>query len=259
MSAEPRRPLVSGNWKMHLNHFEAIQTIQKLAYLLSKDDFAAVDVSLHPPFTDLRSVQTLIEADELRFALGAQHCHQDDAGAFTGEVSAAFLAKLSVRYVIVGHSERREVFGETDELVVKKIDAVLRHKMTPIVCVGETLAEREAGRTDAVVAGQIRGSLAGLDADAIGRLVVAYEPVWAIGTGKVATPQQAQEVHAQIRGLLAALASPAVADRVRIQYGGSVKPNNARELMSQPDVDGALVGGASLEVRSFSDIIKNSI
>ena len=256
MSAESRRPLVSGNWKMHLNHFEAIQTVQKLAYLLARDDFAAVDVSLHPPFTDLRSVQTLIQADELRFALGAQHCHQDDAGAFTGEVSAAFLAKLSVRYVLVGHSERRELFGETDEVVAAKVDAVLRHKMTPIVCVGETLAEREAGATTDTVLGQVRAALAGRKESVVAGMVLAYEPIWAIGTGKTATADDAQQVVAAMRAEVAAAVGRGAAEAIRIQYGGSVKASNIVDLMAQPDVDGVLVGGASLDPAEFARIVQ---
>jgi triosephosphate isomerase len=175
-----RRPLISGNWKMNLNHFEAIQTVQKLAYMVSKDDFERVDVSIHPPFTDIRSVQTVIDTDKMGFLLGAQHCHWDDKGAYTGEVSPAFLAKLGVRYVICGHSERRELFGETDEMVAKKVAAIQQHGMTPIMCVGETLAEREAGETETKVLGQVRAALAGRSAEQVGALVIAYEPIWAI-------------------------------------------------------------------------------
>ena len=196
-----RRPLISANWKMNHNHFEAIQTVQKLAYLVGKDDLEHVDVSIHPPFTDIRSVQTVIDADKLLFAVGAQHCHWEDKGAFTGEVSPLFLAKLNVQYVIVGHSERRQLFGETDDDVAKKVAAVQRHSMTPIVCVGETLDEREAGETETKVLGQIRAALAGLQADKIAALVVAYEPIWAIGTGRTATSDDAQQVCAAIRAL----------------------------------------------------------
>ena len=175
-----RKPLISGNWKMNNNHFEAIQSVQKLAYLVGKDDFEQVDVSIHPPFTDIRSVQTVIDADKLEFSLGAQHCHWEDKGAFTGEVSPVFLSKLGVEYVICGHSERRELFGETDEMVNSKVAAILKHGMTPIMCVGETLAEREAGETETKVLGQVRAGLAGRSADQIGSLVIAYEPIWAI-------------------------------------------------------------------------------
>jgi triosephosphate isomerase len=254
--AETRRPLISGNWKMHLNHFEALQTVQKLDSLLPKEATEDVDVSIHPPFTDLRTVQTVIEADKLPFLLGAQHCHWEDQGAFTGEVSPAFLAKLNVRYVICGHSERRELFGETDEMVAKKITAILKHGMTPIICVGETLEEREAGDTESKVLGQVAAALEGRQADVIAGLVIAYEPIWAIGTGRTATPEDAQAVCAAIRGKVAELAGDGAAAAIRIQYGGSVKASNIAELMAQPDIDGALVGGASLDPDEFARIIQ---
>jgi triosephosphate isomerase len=253
---EGRRPLISGNWKMNHNHFEAIQTVQKLAYLVPKEVFDCVDVSVHPPFTDLRSIQTLIEADELRFALGAQHCHWEDRGAFTGEVSPAFLAKLNVQYVIAGHSERRELFGETDEMVRSKVAAIQRLGMTPIMCVGETLAEREAGRTEAKVLGQVLAGLDGRSAEQVGALVVAYEPIWAIGTGRTATAADAQAVCQAIRACIAERWTPAAAEAVRIQYGGSVKTGNIAELMSEADIDGALVGGASLDPDEFARIVQ---
>lgn len=256
MPTETRRPLISGNWKMNQNHYEAIQLVQKLTYLVGKDDFEAVDVSLHPPFTDIRSVQTLIEADDLRFALGAQNCHSEDKGAFTGEVSPVFLQKLNVSYVIVGHSERRELFGETDAMVRDKVAAVLRSKMTPIVCVGETLEEREAGTTMDKVTKQVRASLEGCSPAQAGSLVVAYEPIWAIGTGRTATAADAQEVCAAIRSTVASLANAEAAGSVRIQYGGSVKAGTIKELMAQPDVDGALVGGASLDPEEFARIVQ---
>ena len=254
--ADPRRPLISGNWKMNLNHFEAIQTVQKLAYLVTKDDVAKVDVSIHPPFTDLRSVQTVIDADKLPFALGAQHCHFDDKGAFTGEISPVFLAKLGVQYVICGHSERRELFGETDEMVAAKAAAIVKHGMTPIICVGETLAEREAGDTETKVLGQVRAALAGRSAEQVGALVIAYEPIWAIGTGRNATADDAQQVCAAIRGVVAELFGAGAAQQVRIQYGGSVKAGTIAELMAGPDVDGALVGGASLDPDEFARIVR---
>jgi triosephosphate isomerase len=254
--ADLRRPLISGNWKMHLNHFEAIQTIQKLSYLVPRELTDAVDVSVHPPFTDLRSVQTVIAADDLPFALGAQHCHWEDTGAFTGEVSPAFLAKLDVSLVIVGHSERRELFGETDEMVARKAKAVLRHGMTPIICVGETLDDREAGGTEAKVLGQVRAALAGVAPEQVGGLVIAYEPIWAIGTGRTALPADAQEVCAAIRRCVGEVAGAPAAATVRVQYGGSVKPDNAAELLGQPDVDGALVGGASLDPEQFTAIVR---
>jgi len=251
-----RRPIISGNWKMHQNHFEAIQFVQKLSYLLGKDDYAAVDVTIHPPFTDLRSIQTLIDADDIPIALGAQHCHWEEKGAYTGEVSPAFLAKLSVQYVIAGHSERRELFGETDEMVARKGAAIQQHGMTPIVCVGETLDEREAGETETKVLGQIRAALGERSAEQIASLVVAYEPIWAIGTGKTATSQDAQAVCGAIRGCIAELAGRDAGDAVRIQYGGSVKAANIVELMAQPDIDGALVGGASLDPDEFARIVQ---
>jgi triosephosphate isomerase (TIM) len=250
-----RKPLISGNWKMHLNHFEAIQTVQKLSYLLRPDDYDAVDVSVHPPFTDLRPVQVCLESDRIPIALGAQNCHWETKGAFTGEVSPAFLAKLDVRYVIVGHSERRELFGETDEMVARKVKAVFAAGMTPILCVGETIEEREAGETEAKVVGQVRADLDGLTAEQVAALVIAYEPIWAIGTGRTATPEDAQAVCGLVRRLVGEAIDAETARRVRIQYGGSVKAGNAADLMSQPDVDGALVGGASLDPDEFARIV----
>jgi triosephosphate isomerase len=254
--ADSRRPLISGNWKMYLNHFEAIQTVQKLSYLVPKDVTDDVDVSIHPPFTDLRSVQTVIAADDLPFALGAQHCHWEDSGAFTGEISPAFLAKLEVRYVIAGHSERREHFGETDEMVNAKVKAIHRHGMTPIMCVGETLDEREAGHTESKVLGQVAAGLAGLSKDQVAATVIAYEPIWAIGTGRTATAEDAQAVCAAIRGTLGEMTDVTTASAVRIQYGGSVKAFNIDELMAAPDIDGALVGGASLDPDEFARIVQ---
>ncbi len=251
-----RRPLISGNWKMHHNHFDAITLVQKLGYAIDRADLEFLDVSVHPPFTDLRSVQTVLEADKIRLALGAQNCHWEPKGAFTGEVSATMLAKLNVSYVIVGHSERREIFGETDEDVQRKVRAVLANGMTPIVCCGETLAEREVGETDAKVLRQIDAALVGLAAEVVGGLVVAYEPIWAIGTGRTASAEDAQAVCGAIRTRIGASFGEAAADAVRIQYGGSVKGENAAELMAQPDIDGALVGGASLESESFAAIIQ---
>lgn len=248
-----RVPLISGNWKMNLNHFEAIQLLQKLNYELVDHDFEAVEVTVHPPFTDIRSVQTVIDADRMKMGLGAQNCHMETSGAFTGEVSPAMLAKLDVAYVIVGHSERRALFGETDEVVAAKAAAVYANGMVPIVCVGETLEQREAGEAESVVESQIRGSLATIKKDQFETLVVAYEPVWAIGTGKTASAQDAQAMCAHIRGVIDSLRAGA-GETVRIQYGGSVKPGNAAELMGQPDIDGALVGGASLEADSFGRI-----
>ena len=256
MPVEDRRPLISGNWKMNMNHFEAIHLVQKLSYLLSKEVLERIEVSVHPPFTDIRSVQTVLESDSIPMTLGAQNCHQDDKGAFTGEVSPVFLAKLGVRLVICGHSERRQLFGETDAVVAAKVAAVMKHGMTPIVCVGETREERDAGTTLDRVSSQIRGSLAGRSASDVGSLVVAYEPIWAIGTGLTATAQDAQEVCSAIRGVIRADWGSSSADSVRIQYGGSVKAGNAAELMAQPDIDGALVGGASIDADEFARIVQ---
>ncbi len=251
-----RKPLISGNWKMNLNHFEALKLVQELSYQVSRDDVEVVDISLHPPFTDIRTVQTVIESDRLPFSLGAQHCYFEESGAFTGEVSPAMLAKLNVAYVIVGHSERREVFGETDEMVNLKVKAILANGMTPILCCGETLDEREAGQAEAKVAGQIVAGLAGLSSEQVGGMVIAYEPIWAIGTGKTASAEDAQTMCAHVRATVSEACGEAAANDVRIQYGGSVKPSNAAELMSQPDIDGALVGGACLEAESFGRIIQ---
>ena len=251
-----RKPLISGNWKMNLNHFEAIQTVQKLHYSIPKDIFDAVDVSIHPPFTDIRSVQTVIEADGLDLLLGAQHCHWEDKGAFTGEVSPAFLAKLDVKLVVCGHSERRDLFGETDEMVNRKVHAILRCAMTPIMCCGESLAEREAGETEAKVLTQVTAGLSKLSAEQVASMVIAYEPIWAIGTGRTATAGDAQAVCRAIRGAVGTQFGADAAASVRIQYGGSVKAGTTEELMAQPDVDGALVGGASLDPDEFARIVQ---
>ena len=256
MPASSRRPLISGNWKMNLNHYDAMQVVQKLSYLVTKDDVERVDVSVHPPFTDIRTVQTTLESDRIPFFLGAQNCHSDDSGAFTGEVSAAFLAKLNVRYVICGHSERRQLFGETDQFVAAKVAAVIKHKMHPIVCVGETREQREAGEALAVVGAQVAASLAGREATQFMDLVVAYEPIWAIGTGLTATAADAQEVCRHIRTTVATTWGADAANALRIQYGGSVKAGNIGELMAQPDIDGALVGGASLDADEFARIVQ---
>ena len=223
-----RKPLISGNWKMNHNHFEAIQTVQKLAYAIEKDDFEACDISVHPPFTDLRSVQTVLQADNIPVSLGAQNVHQAEKGAFTGEVSAGMLDKLDVKYVIVGHSERRELFGETDEVVNAKATAVLQAGMAPIVCVGET--PRSARRAGLKLASteQLAGSLAGFKPEIVEDIVIAYEPIWAIGTGETATPGGAQEMCAHIRSRIGETFGAKAAESVRIQYGGSVKPGNAR-------------------------------
>lgn len=251
-----RKPLMAGNWKMNVNHFEAIALVQKIAFALNDDDYDAVDVVVLPPFTDLRSVQTLIDADGYRIEFGAQDVSAHEKGAFTGEISAAMLAKLGCTYVTVGHSERRQFHHEDDAVVSAKAAAALRQDITPIVCVGEDLEVRQAGDHLDVTVRQLAGSLAGLRPEQIGSLVIAYEPVWAIGTGEVATPQDAQEVCAALRGYLAAEISSPVAQECRILYGGSVKVTNIAGIMAQPDVDGALIGGASLEAEEFVGIVR---
>lgn len=256
MPTKVRRPLISGNWKMNMNHYEAIHLVQKLSYLLNKQDFEKVDVSVHPPFTDIRSVQTVIDSDKLAILLGAQNCHCDEKGALTGEVSPAFLGKLGVKYVICGHSERRQIFGETDEFVAAKVAAIFTCEMLPIMCVGETRQEREAGITLERVDAQIKGSMKGRSAEQVAKMVIAYEPIWAIGTGLTATAQDAQTVCAHIRSTVGTQWGAAAADSVRIQYGGSVKAGNVAELMAQPDIDGALVGGASIDPDEFARIVQ---
>src|SRR5436190_2597125 len=255
-SGSGRKPLISGNWKMHHTHLDAIQVVQKLAFRLRDADYQRADVSVHPSFIALRSVQTVIQSDRIPMFLGAQNCHWEPQGAFTGEVSPPMLAKLDVSYVIVGHSERRELFGETDEMVNKKVKAVFENGMTPIMCVGETLEEREAGTTEDKVVGQVHNGLAGVSAEQVATLVIAYEPIWAIGTGRTATPEDAQTVCALIRATVADKHGAPAADAVRVQYGGSVKPSNIAELMAAPDVDGALVGGASLDPDEFARIVQ---
>ena len=254
--SDVRTPLISGNWKMNLDHFEALRNLQKLAWLLPKDIYQRADVSIHPPFTDIRTLQTSIEADRMDVLLGAQHCHYEVNGAFTGEVSPMFLQKLDVKLVICGHSERRDIFGETDEMVNAKVKAILKHNMTPIMCVGESLVEREAGETEAKVLGQVVNGLQGVKKAEVGSMVIAYEPIWAIGTGRTATADDAQQVCASIRAAVTASFGADAGASVRIQYGGSVKPGTTEELMAQPDIDGALVGGASLDPDDFAQIVK---
>lgn len=250
-----RVPVIAGNWKMHKDHLEAIQLVQKLAYHLDEDDYQGQEVVVCPAFVAIRSIATLIESEHLPIAVGAQTCSQHEEGAFTGEVAPGMLARLDVRYVICGHSERRQLFGETDEVVNAKVRAVQKHGMRPILCVGETIEQRRAGEAESVVAEQLAGSLLGVSITHPEDLVVAYEPIWAIGTGETATAADAQAMCAHVRGVLAKLYDEATAAGVRIQYGGSVKPGNVRELMSQPDIDGALVGGASLNSDDFALIV----
>lgn len=253
-----RTPLMAGNWKCNLNHQEAVALVQKLAWTLQdkKWDAEKSEAAVIPPFTDIRSVQTLIDGDKLPIAYGAQDISEHDGGAYTGEISAAMLAKLGCRYVVVGHSERRDYHAESDVVVNTKAAKALAAGMTPIVCVGEGLDVRKTGEQVAFTLAQIDGSLAGFSAEQVGGLVIAYEPIWAIGTGEVATPEDAQEVCAAIRGRVGETWGPDAAAAVRILYGGSVKAANIASIMAQPDVDGALVGGASLEAEEFAAIVR---
>ncbi|WP_106847910.1 triose-phosphate isomerase [Blastococcus sp. Marseille-P5729] len=254
-----RKPLVAGNWKMNLTHLEAIALVQKIAFSLNDKVYDDVEVVVLPPFVSIRGVQTLIDGDKLQIGYGAQDISQHDSGAYTGEVSGQMLAKLGCRYVVVGHSERRQYHHEDDAVVAAKATAAFQNGIVPIVCVGEGLDVREAGEHVAHVVAQIDGSLAGIAAEQAQDVVIAYEPVWAIGTGKTATPEDAQEVCSAIRDRLADLYSGDLADRVRILYGGSVKPDSAAALAAQPDVDGALVGGASLDGDQFATICAQSV
>ena len=249
-----RKPLIAGNWKMNLNHFEAIALVQKIAFSLPDKYFDKVDVTVIPPFTDIRSVQTVVDGDKLLLTYGAQDLSEHDSGAYTGEISGAFLAKLGCTFVVVGHSERRTLHAETDEAVLAKAKAALRHGITPIVCIGEGLEVREAGNHVDYNVAQLKGSLAGLSAEEIGKTVIAYEPVWAIGTGRVASADDAQEVCAAVRGALAEIADAETAASVRILYGGSVNAKNVGDIVGRPDVDGALVGGASLKPDEFATL-----
>ena len=251
-----RKKIIAANWKMNMTAAEAASFLEDLELELKNVD--GVEVVIIPPFTAIPKVSEIL-SENSGIVLGAQNMWHEASGAFTGEVSAGMLREFFTRYVVLGHSERRTIFGETDELVNKKVKAALAASLRPILCIGETLAERDAGTHHAVLAKQLKGSLAGLDAEAMLDTVLAYEPVWAIGTGRTATPEQAQEAHAFIRKTLAGMFDEATAAKVRIQYGGSVKPDNAKELLHQPDIDGALVGGASLEPRGFAKIIKAGV
>jgi triosephosphate isomerase len=256
MASHGRRPIIAANWKMHKTHLEAIQAVQKLSYLLDRKDAEVVEVVICPPFTALRSIQVLIEGDRLPYGLGAQNVHWEAKGAFTGEVSAGMLAAVKCGYVIVGHSERRQLLGETDEMVAKKVRAVFAAEMKPILCVGETLEERDAGRTEDKVVGQVRAALGGIEAGRVEGTVIAYEPIWAIGTGRNAEPSDAGEVIGLIRATVGRLASEEAAAAMRIQYGGSVKAGNIRDFMAHPEIDGALVGWASLDPEEFALIVR---
>ncbi|GAB3163114.1 triose-phosphate isomerase [Myceligenerans halotolerans] len=256
--AENRTPLMAGNWKMNLDHQQAISTVQKLAWTLkdAKHDYGSVEVAVLPPFTDLRSVQTLVDADKLDIRYGGQDLSQHESGAFTGEISGPMLARLGCSYVAVGHSERRQHHAESDELVAAKTAAALKNGLSPILCVGEGLDVRHSGAQVSYTLAQVDAALNGLSAEQVAKVVIAYEPVWAIGTGEVATPQDAQEVCGAIRARLAELYDAGLAGAVRVLYGGSVKSGNVAQIMAQPDIDGALVGGASLDPEEFGKIVR---
>lgn len=256
MATAPRTPFIAGNWKMNLDHLQAIAFVQKLAWTLkdARHDFGAVEVAVFPPFTDLRSVQTLVSSDDLPIRFGGQDCSEHDSGAYTGEISAAFLAALDCRYVIVGHSERRQYHGETDEQLAGKIAAAHRHGVVPVLCVGETAEDLETHGPSAVPVAQLRAALAGVVAGQ--EIVVAYEPVWAIGSGQAATSDQAQQVCAALRATLVEVLGEEASAATRILYGGSVKAANVAGFMAQPDIDGALVGGASLQLEEFASIVR---
>ncbi|MFF3210345.1 triose-phosphate isomerase [Streptomyces sp. NPDC002886] len=251
-----RTPLMAGNWKMNLNHLEAIAHVQKLAFALADKDYDFVEVAVLPPFVDLRSVQTLVDGDKLKIKYGAQDISAHDSGAYTGEISGPMLSKLKCTFVAVGHSERRQYHGESDEICNAKVKAAYKHGITPILCVGEGLDIRKAGQQVEYTLKQLDGGLKDLPAEQAESIVIAYEPVWAIGTGEVATPDDAQEVCGAIRVRLAELYSQELADKVRIQYGGSVKSGNIAAIMAQPDVDGALIGGAALDADEFVKIVR---
>ena len=255
-AAGSKLPLMAGNWKMHENHLEAIALVQKLAFTLTAKDFEFVEVAVFPPFTALRSVQTLIDADKLRLSYGAQDLSQYDSGAYTGDISGPMLAKLGCDYVLAGHSERRQYHGETDEIVNAKVEAALRSGLTPILCLGEGLEMRQSGKHVAHCTGQLDRSMKGIPSEAVAAMVIAYEPVWAIGTGEVASPADAQQMTSAIRSRISEIHDAETAASVRILYGGSVKPDNVAPIMAQPDVDGALVGGASLDAGQFAQICR---
>ena len=254
-----RKPLIAGNWKMNLNHLEAIALVQKIAFTLPEKYYPKIDVVVIPPFTDLRSAQLVIEGDKLSLRLGAQDLSPQDSGAFTGDISGAQLAKLGCTYVLVGHSERRQYHGESDALLATKVTAAYRNGLTPILCVGEGLEVREAGNQVSHSVDQLNAAVADVPAEQAETLVLAYEPVWAIGTGRVATPADAQEVCAALRVALADKYGATVAEKIRILYGGSVKAGNVAEIVAQPDVDGALVGGASLNGTEFAGLAANAV
>jgi triosephosphate isomerase len=256
--ASGRIRIISANWKMNHNHLEAIAVMERLYHALKPEDYRFAELTIHPPFTDLRSLQLLFESDRMPFVLGAQNCHQEDRGAYTGEISASMLSKLGVGYVIVGHSERRAYFHESSELVAAKALAVHRHGMKPIICVGETLEQREAGETNEVVSGQLAPVLSSFPVADFDQVVIAYEPVWAIGTGRAALPEDAEAVVTRIRNDIAKAIGDEIANKIRIQYGGSVNAGNAHDFMSVPGVDGLLVGTASLDPDSYARLIQSA-
>ena len=251
-----RKKIIAANWKMHMNQGESEAFLA--TFLREIGDLDEVEIVIVPPFTAIPKVSELVTQTQ-NIKVGAQNMHWERSGAFTGEISPAMLRELFVRYVVLGHSERRAMFGETDEIVNRKVRAAYEEVLRPILCVGETLEQREKGQVEKVLSSQLRGSLAGVEAKELHETVIAYEPVWAIGTGKTATAGQAQEAHAFIRQILREISDEATAEKIRIQYGGSVKPDNARTLLSQPDIDGALVGGASLDPRSFAQIVQAGV
>jgi triosephosphate isomerase (TIM) len=247
---------MAGNWKMNINHLEAIAYVNKTAYMLTEKDYDRTDVTIFPPFTDLRSVQTIVDADHLQITYGAQEISAFDSGAYTGEISGAMLNKLRVKYALIGHSERRAYHHETDENVNAKVKAAIKHDLIPMIAIGETLEVRQAGNAVEHTLSQLVGALKDIRSNYVGNAVIAYEPVWAIGTGEVATPQDAQDMSIKIREKIASLYSKEVADKIRILYGGSVKAGNVKAIMEQPDVDGALIGGAALDPDEFVRIIR---
>jgi len=247
---------MAGNWKMNINHLEAIAYVNKTAYMLTEKDYDRTDVTIFPPFTDLRSVQTIVDADHLKITYGAQEISAFDSGAYTGEISGAMLNKLRVTYALIGHSERRAYHHETDENVNAKVKAAIKHDLIPMIAIGETLEVRQAGNAVEHTLSQLVGALKDIRSNYVGNAVIAYEPVWAIGTGEVATPQDAQDMSIKIREKIASLYSKDVADKIRILYGGSVKAGNVKAIMEQPDVDGALIGGAALDPDEFVRIIR---
>jgi len=247
---------MAGNWKMNINHLEAIAYVNKTAYMLTEKDYERTDVTIFPPFTDLRSVQTIVDADHLKITYGAQEISAFDSGAYTGEISGAMLNKLRVTYALIGHSERRAYHHETDENVNAKVKAAIKHDLIPMIAIGETLEVRQAGNAVEHTLSQLVGALKDIRSNYVGNAVIAYEPVWAIGTGEVATPQDAQDMSIKIREKIASLYSKDVADKIRILYGGSVKAGNVKAIMEQPDVDGALIGGAALDPDEFVRIIR---